>query len=128
MKRVRFIEHRGTSILLEDFREMRYGEEFLDLLEQAKKMIRSQPEATVLTLLDVTGTRYNVEMANQIKHFADGNKPYVRAGVVVGLTGTTELVLKAVSLFTRRNFITFDALKDAKDWLAEEYALETALT
>ncbi len=115
--RVSFITHREKEILFLDFSNSQ-PHEVLQTIEAAKRLISSRPERSLLTLTDVTNARFNQEVGDQLKQFTAHNKPYVKAGAVVGVTGLKRIIFSAVVTFSRRNLETFDDLEQAKHWLA----------
>ena len=116
MERVRFIEHKWRQILLLDFSYCS-PDEALNTMEEARKIIRAQPEATLLILTDVTGGQYNMDVIENLKEFTKGNTPYVRASAVVGLDGLKKAVYNMVVMFSKRKFPVFKDALSAKDWL-----------
>jgi hypothetical protein len=86
-------------------------------MEEARKIIRAQPEATVLILTDVTEGQYNMDVIENLKEFTKGNTPYVRASAVVGLDGLKKAVYNMVVMFSKRKFPVFKDALSAKDWL-----------
>jgi hypothetical protein len=85
MKRVRFIEHKWRQILLLDFSYCS-PDEALSTMDEARKIIRSQPEATLLILTDVTEGKYNMDVIESLKEFTKGNTPM--SGQVLSLAST----------------------------------------
>ena len=57
-------------------------------------------------------------MSDGLKQFTAHNKPYVKAGAVVGVTGLKRIIFSAVVTFSRRNLEAFDDVEQAKHWLA----------
>jgi len=86
-------------------------------MEEAGKLIRVEPQNSVLTLTDVTGARYNLETTQALKEFTRDNKPYVKAGAVVGLDALKKIVYTGIAHFSGRNLAAFDDLEIAKEWL-----------
>lgn len=119
MRRIKFIVHNWRQILLLDGSYCTV-DEAVKSIDEAKEVIRSQPESSLLILTDVTGAKYSLEVIEKLKEFAAGNKPYVRASAVVGLDGLQKVVYNAVSLFSKRTFPVFDDVDKAKDWLIEQ--------
>ena len=119
MGKVRFIHHRGKPILFLDFSHCSTDEVF-KTIDEAKQIIRTQPQKSVLTLTDVTNTKYNMETTQAMKELANGNKPYVKAGAVVGIDGLKKIIYEAVTRFSGRNIPVFDDVEKAKDWLVEQ--------
>lgn len=115
-ERVRFIEHQGRRVLLLDFSQCS-AQGVLQLIGDAEKVIRVQPPRSLLTLTDVTGTKYNLEVTQAMKEFARANKPHVRAAAVVGIDGLKKIVYEAVMRFSGRNLQVFPDIETARDWL-----------
>ena len=114
--RVRFITHEGKNILHLDFSRCTAAEA-LNIIAKAKKVIATQPEQSLLTLTDVTDTRFSDEVTQELKLFTAHNRPYVRAAAVVGVTGLKRIIFEAVIVFSGRKLSTFDTIEKAKQWL-----------
>ena len=119
MSRVRFVEHQGKRILIEDFSHLSFGPEFSETLKTAEKTIRAQPPDSVLAVFDATGMRFNNEMVNAVQEFVKGNGPYIKASAVVGVEGLLKVALLGISKFSGRSFKSFEARTAAMDWLVE---------
>jgi len=117
VERARFIDHNGVRIFYIDFSGCSI-EEANEVIEASAGHIRSEPEGTVLTLTYTDGGKFNSELIGVLKEFTKGNIPYVKAAAVVGISGLQKIVLDAVSLFSSREFSTFESLDEAKDYLA----------
>ena len=61
MDRVRFIEYRGTPILLSDLSGIRETPDLQRAVRLGGELLRAQPPRSVLVLVDVTGVEYSVE-------------------------------------------------------------------
>ena len=119
MKRVKYIYHNVRQILFLDFSGCKV-EDFQTIIKEAEKLIRAEPPYSVLTLTDVTGAKYNLEVTQALKEFVKGNKPFVKAGAVVGLDALKKIIYNSVMHFSGRNLLAFDNIEKAKDWLVEE--------
>jgi hypothetical protein len=117
-QRVSFIEHRGKRICYHDFAHIMTIEEALDAIRQSAEVVRKEPAGSVLTLTNVEGSRFNREVVEALKKLMEGNKPFVKAGAIVGLSGIQRVVYVAVTQFTGRRLPTFTSLEEAKDHLA----------
>ncbi len=117
MGHTRFIEHDGVSILLIDFSNCR-GEEYARRVDEAAAVIRAQPEKSLLTLTLMTGAEYSAAMMELLRPYAASNKPYVRAGAVVGLAHLQKAI-PPVNRLTGRDLQTFEDIESAKAWLVE---------
>ncbi|MBN2103512.1 hypothetical protein JW835_05670 [bacterium] len=120
MERIQFIEHKGKKILLEDFSGMKPGDEFAEVLAEARKIIHSQSKSSVLALFDATDAMYDHDTLDQVKEFSASNTPYIKASAVVGITGLRKIALTAVSKLSGRDFKVFNSRREALDWLADQ--------
>ena len=117
MNRIRFINHNGKQLLFLDFSSCK-ADEALKTINEAKKVIKDQPENSLLVLTDVTDGAFNTKVTDAMKEFAAHNRPYVKASAVVGITGLKKIIYDAVLMFSKRNISTFDSIDSAKEWLA----------
>jgi hypothetical protein len=96
------------------------ADEVINVIDEATKVIRSQPGSSLLIVSDVTGAKYDLSVIEKFKEFTSGNKPYVRASAVVGLDGLQKVVYNAVIPFSKRTLPLFDDIEEAKDWIIEQ--------
>ena len=115
-ERVAFINHDNKEILFLNFADCKPHEIF-PLIDQAKKAICTRPASSVLTLTDVTNTRFDDKVSAELKAFTVHNKPYVKAAAVVGVSGLKKIILEAVMLFSNRKLHAFETVELAKNWL-----------
>ena len=117
-EKIRLIQYEGKNILHLDFSNCK-AEEILNTITKAKKVIATYPEQSLLTLTDVTDARFNDAVTQEMKAFTAHNRPYVRAGAVVGVTGLKRIIFQAVVAFSGRKLSAFDNVEQAKQWLVE---------
>jgi len=115
-ERVQFIRHGEKEILFINFSGCRSHEVF-QVIDQAKREIRKRPEQSVLTLTDVTNTRFDEKVTDEMKAFTLHNKPFVKAAAVVGVAGLRKIIFEAVMLFSKRKLHAFESHEQAKSWL-----------
>jgi hypothetical protein len=115
---VRFVKHKGQSILQIDFEDCSPAE-FLERIAVARTTIAGQPLASVRTLTLVKGARFNKEISEAMKEYTQHNKPYVRVAAVVGLSGLQEIVYNVIIRVTGRNIATFGTVDAAKEFLVK---------
>lgn len=118
--RVRFIEHKGKRILFHDFSNIATVEEALAAVRESRAIVSQQPPASLLTLTDVSHSRFNKDVVDALKELVAANKPHVRAGAIVGLSGLQRIVYVAVTQLTGRRLPTFGTQEEAKDWLVAQ--------
>jgi hypothetical protein len=119
MSGVRFIEHRDKRILHIDFGGCEL-DEFVGIIKESKKLIAKEPHASVLTLTNVAGAHVNPMASKVLKEFTTFNKPYVKAGAVLGASGLLKLEFDIVTKFSGRNLARFDNPEEAKNWLVSQ--------
>ena len=110
MKKVYFTEYKGKKFLYIDMSKCS-AEEMLAVIANAEKIIRNQPEKSVFSLTDVTDAWFCPEVNDAMMEFLSGNKPYVVAAAVVGVTGSP--IMKILG----RKLVLFDTIEQAKEWL-----------
>jgi hypothetical protein len=115
----RFIEHDGKRILFIDFGGVEF-EDLVGIIRESKKLISKEPPGSVLTLTNVAGARVNPMTSKVLKEFTKFNKPYVKAGAVIGAHGLLKLEFDLVMKFTGRVLGRFDTPEEAKAWLISQ--------
>jgi hypothetical protein len=119
MERAYFAEHKGKKFLYIDLSKGTV-EEGLAVIAKAKGIIRSQPEKSVLVFTDVTDARFNPEVTDALKEYVAGNKPYVVASAVIGVTGLKQILVNAIMKFSGRKLVMFNTKEQSLDWLVEQ--------
>jgi hypothetical protein len=120
MDRTLFIEHRGHRILFFDYSGVSDPVVAVEEVAKSKTLVAQQPEHSLLTLVYVKDSRFTSEVIQALKDLAAHNKPFVRAGAVVGMSGLHRIVYQAVMMFSKRKLAVFEELEPAKDWLVEQ--------
>lgn len=119
MAGVSFITHKGVRILYEDFSHSK-TDDVLALIEQAKTIIRTQPEKSVLAIVNVQGSSFDNRVTSALKQFAKENTPYMKCAAVYGIEGLKEIIFRGVLAFTgRKNLVLSKSLEEAKDFLVD---------
>jgi hypothetical protein len=121
IKELQILEYKGERILFLDFSHCTSKEEFMPIIDAAKLWVQNKDPKSVLTLTDVTDTRFNAEIINLMKELTLHNKPYVKAGAVVGISRPLlKLAYNAVMAFSKRTLPIFDTHDQAKEWLINQ--------
>jgi len=118
--RCRFIEHKGKRILFHDLANIMDPKEGFPVVELSKSIMVRQPRESVLTLTWVAGSRFNREIVDALRDLVKHNKPYVKAGAIVGLSGLQKVVYITVTQLSGRRLPTFATVEEAKDWLVSQ--------
>ncbi|MBI2213943.1 MAG: hypothetical protein HYU52_09880 [Acidobacteria bacterium] len=119
MSATSFITHKGSKILYIDLAR-KTPEQLLAAIREAKAVIGQQEPFSLLTLTDVEGSSYNRVVADELKAYVAHNKPFVRAGAVVGLNDLKRVIFNFLNRVTGRTLKGFDRVEAAKDWLASQ--------
>ncbi|HVP42954.1 MAG TPA: hypothetical protein VMS96_05950 [Terriglobales bacterium] len=119
MERVRFITHQGQQVLLIDHSHSTPAE-ILKTLAEVEDLVKTQPEASVLTLCDFTGADIDKQSADRMKVVATKDRPYVRCSAFVGTDDLPEVYYRAMVSFSARDFPCFKSREEALDWLVSQ--------
>jgi hypothetical protein len=117
-KELQVLEYKRKEILFLDFSYCTSKEEFMSVIDTAKEWLKDKDPNSVLTLTDVTDAHFNKEIITLMKELTLHNKPYVKAGAVVGITRPlVKLAYNTVMAFSKRTLPIFDTQDQAKEWL-----------
>lgn len=117
--RVRYIEHKEHRILYIDFSHAT-PDEFLATIELAERTIAAEPPSSVLTLTNAEKAMHDRRVTERLKSYVEHNKPFVRAGAVVGLNELRKIVFNFLNKASGRSLKAFDDITDAKNWLVRK--------
>jgi hypothetical protein len=117
MERVNLIKYKDQNIFLMDFSDLKSENEIQDIINKSILFIRSQPKGSLLTLTDISNMHFNNNIKDLFTSFVKGNKPYVKAGSVVGISGLQSFVYNAIMKLTGRNIKSMKSIIEAKEWL-----------
>jgi hypothetical protein len=119
MNGVKTIEVKDKKIIVIDLSGMELRE-LVAVVTEAKDLIRSQPPGSVLTLTDFTDAQATPAVTRVLKEFAYGNRPFVKAAALVGVTGVMKSIYVAVMIFSSRKIPVFSDREKAVKWLLEQ--------
>jgi hypothetical protein len=119
MGSVRFIEDKGKRILFLDATNCDL-EDLMTLIEQSKVLIVKEPLDSVLTLTCLNRGGYHGVFRKVAKEFTMFNKPYVKAGAIIGLDAATVKEFEEVMKYSQRKFGFFNELPAALQWLVQQ--------
>lgn len=116
----RSICYKGKTIIYLDFSNLKHLSQINEVIQEATASIHKNPLGSVLTLTNINDMHFDTDITEAFKRFIAGNKPYVKAGAVVGVNGLKKIVYNAVMKFTGRDIVALDDLEMAKDYLAQK--------
>lgn len=120
MARVEFVEYKGKRILVLDYSGISDPAAAFPLFEETKRVVAQQPPQSLFTLTNVQGSHFDTDVIKGVRDLVEHNRPYVKAGAVVGLSGLMRVVFTTLLHLTGRNIRAFDSVEAAKDYLAQQ--------
>jgi hypothetical protein len=117
MSKTQTLVHDKKTIFYMDFSNLSNALEVKEIINESARFIRSQPAASVITLTNLEGMRFNNEIKEMFNDFIKGNKSYVKASAVIGLAGLQQIVYNGLMRVTGRDIKAFNNALEAKNWL-----------
>lgn len=109
--------HKGKRVLLIDFSHSGI-DQISQTIAQAKPLIAREPQQSVLSLVDTTGSSFDIKISQALQEFSAHNKPYMKMSALVGVEGLQKVIYFAVLTFTKRkNLVLKTSREEALDWL-----------
>lgn len=123
MTRVSFRTIGQWPVLCLDFTSVSDPAEAIRIVESAKLPLGRHAPGSILSLTDVTGSRFNADVLRAIRALLEHNRPYVHAGAVVGLSALQRAAYGTLMQISgRRNLAAFATVPEAEAWLAARTA------
>ncbi len=117
--------HRGTRIFYFDLSHFGLDDEgVIAECDEAGAVVMAEPSHSVLILNDVRGSVGSVDVIKYLQVSAERSSPFIAKAAVVGVTGSSRLLLQLVNRFSKIPIVPFDDIEDAKNWLVENRAAE----
>lgn len=115
-----WIEKYGKKILL-----MRVAsqdaEELTAKIEEFSRVIREQPEHSVLAISDVANGHFDKKMKSLLSDFVKANEPYIKMSVIVGIDGLQRVIYNGVLRATgRKNLVIKESQEEAIAYLTAQ--------
>jgi len=118
MPSYQWIHHKGKRILFCDIASQS-TEEFKEITERIKRVVIQEPPKSIYCLVNVKDGKFNNEISQIIKDFAQYCDPYVKVTASVGVEGLKKIIHNAVLMFTgSKNIVLKETKEEALDWLA----------
>lgn len=118
-ERLRFMQHKGQTILFIDFSHCD-AKEMLFLIEQIRATVARHAHGSVLTLSDFTGAHMDKQVATRAKEVLVLDRPYVKKAAFLGTESLPHVFYENFKSFSQRDLPTFKTREEALDWLVEE--------
>jgi len=120
MNRTQTINYQGKTIFLLDFSNLSAIDEINAVAHEAKAFIHRQAPHSQYTLTNIEGMHFNNQIKDIFVELAKSNKPYVRAGAIVGVTGMKQILFNGIMKLTGRDIKSFSSAEQAKSWLVAQ--------
>ena len=117
--RVQFITEEGKQVLLLDFTNCT-PEEVQSVSDEARRIITTQPENSVLVLADFAGAQFSREAVIRIKEVATHDRFFVKRSAWVHTENLPKVFHDAIQTFSQRKFPTFETREEALEFLVKE--------
>jgi hypothetical protein len=118
-ERIQSIRHHGTQVVLVDLTNC-LAVEVGKIVRVLPEYMTAQPLGSVLLLVDFTGASFDEDALRAMKECAVFDKPYIKKATWVGVGFLPNAFVKDLKDFSRREFPTFQARKDALNWLVAD--------
>ncbi|HAD82366.1 MAG: hypothetical protein A2509_08295 [Candidatus Edwardsbacteria bacterium RIFOXYD12_FULL_50_11] len=120
MDRVKYLNHKGREILVQDLTDSKNIDENIAVFDRTQGIIAGRPEKSVLLLTVLVNTHYSPQAVDRLKRFSVEVTPHIKASAAVGITGIKKVVYQTLSALIGRKIHLFDSIDRALDWLAEQ--------
>lgn len=117
MRKLEIIQHEGKEIYLMDFSGMNNEAEIQAMIDEGKRHIRTKALQSVYSLTNIEEMHFNTEIKEMFTEFIKGNKSFIKASAVLGVSGLRQIVFNGVMKLTGREIRLFDNAEVAKKWL-----------
>jgi len=117
--RIRFIAHKGKSILLVDLSSCSAAE-VKRIGELVPKFVTTHPKGSLLLLADFTGAEFDREAFERMKESAVFDRPHIKKSAWVGTDNLPKVFYENLKAFSRRDLPTFKTREEALDWLVKD--------
>jgi hypothetical protein len=118
-ERIRSITEQGKQILLVDLSNCPPSE-VADVARAVPNHVTTQPRASVLLLVDLTGASFDQEAIRVIKEAAVFDKPYIKKSAWIAGNGALDGIHAEIRDFSRRELPVFKNIRQAVTWLIKD--------
>ncbi len=117
MNRTQSITFKGKSIFFMDYTGLKSEVEIKAVIEEAKLFIRKQPLGSTISLANIDQMHFNNQIKDLFMDLVKGNKPYMKASAIVGVSGLKQILFNGIMKMTGRDVKSFNDENQAKEWL-----------
>jgi hypothetical protein len=118
MDRIEEFAYGGKSFIFFDLSNFKSNDEFTELIEAAKPIVRKYAERSLYTITNIKNLRFDTTTKRIVADWMSNNKPYIAYGAVIGVDSIKQIMLNAVfALSGRRNMHIASTKEEAIEWL-----------
>ena len=118
-ERIRFITHKGQSVLFVDLSNCT-AEQLTAAGEFVPAFVAAQPRGSVLLLADFSGSKFDKAAIEALKKATVFDRPHIKRSAWVGTESLPKVFYENIKSFSQRTLPTFKTREEALDWLVQE--------
>ncbi|MCL2122696.1 MAG: hypothetical protein FWH34_01255, partial [Desulfovibrionaceae bacterium] len=92
----------GKNFIYIDVSNIKKNEDFIDLIDIVKKVIKKYPDKSVYTIINIDGIIFDTDTKEIAAKCFEHNKPYVKYAAIIGSDGIKNIMTKAVCKISGR--------------------------
>ena len=112
MERIEEFGHEGKNFVYLDFSGLRSGEEFTNLLEQAKPVISRYPEQSLYIITNIDNVRIDSGARELLIEYLTYNKPFIKYSAIIGVDGIKKMMIQSAMKQSGRDNVLFAFSKE----------------
>lgn len=116
MKRYYFINYKNKNILVLDFSSLS-GKDIFKLLNDSKPLISKQPKNSVLSIINITNLKYDINTLEAFKKYITDNEMHILASAIYGASFFQSIGIEAFSKSISIPIKVCKSESEAKNWL-----------
>lgn len=117
MNKPQQVPYKGKTIFYMDFSNLIKEDEIFAMMNDCKTIIRTRTPKSIYALTNIENMHFNENIKTQFSEFAKGNKDFIKASAVVGVTGLKQIVFNGLMKLTGRDIRSFNEKESALEWL-----------
>jgi len=118
--RAQILNYKGKAIFYMDFSGLKTENQISEIIDICKTHIFKQSLGSTIGLVNIEEMFFNNNVKDMFLDFVKGNKPYMKASAVIGVTGLKKIMFNAIMKLSGRDVRSFDTLDLAKEWLISQ--------
>jgi len=112
MNRIEEFTRDGKKFVYIDFSGLHTNEEISRMIAQVQPVIRKYPPKSIYTITNFEQLHFDKDSKALINPYAESNKPYVIAGVIIGMDGLKRVMANTIFTVSGRKDLTILTTKE----------------